>query len=136
MKTIPVNDTLHNHTLTFARKKDWTPPLSLRDDFLFIKTHSEILCLKKKEILYLKASGNYTEIRMANDKKIIASKTLKYFQKFLTKDFLRPHQSYLVNTHFLSSLSFSGNPEIILECGMAVPISRSKQAHIISLFQN
>jgi len=55
------------------------------------------------DIYFCKADDNYTEIYLEN-KKILISKTLKYFEEALSEfPFARIHKSYLVNTHDNSS---------------------------------
>ena len=55
--------------------------------------------LNVADILYCKADDNYTEIYLEN-KKILVSKTLKYFEEALSEfAFARIHKSYVVNVN-------------------------------------
>ena len=54
--------------------------------------------IKKRDIIYMKASRNYTEIYLKNGRQLIASKTLSYFEELMDHaSFVRSHRSYLVN---------------------------------------
>lgn len=54
--------------------------------------------IKKRDIIYLKAARNYTEIYLKGGRQILASKTLSHFDKSLSDhSFVRSHRSYLVN---------------------------------------
>jgi two-component system LytT family response regulator len=54
------------------------------------------------EIVYAQADSNYTTIVLNNKKQIIVSKPLKEYEELLAdKGFLRIHQSYLINIHYV-----------------------------------
>src|SRR5690606_38658298 len=69
------------------------------DDQIVLHTIEYLQVLQLKEIIYLKSEGSYTNFVLTGNRKIMVSKPLKYYQDLLPeKWFLRPHQSYLVNT--------------------------------------
>ncbi len=56
--------------------------------------------IEKMDIIYLKASRNYTEIFLKHGRQILASKPLAHFEEVLsTQAFVRCHRSYIVNIH-------------------------------------
>ena len=77
-----------------------------------------------KDILFLHALGNYTEVHLMSGRKIIVSKTLKLIEELLPDSgFRRCHQSFVINLDqvvlFRDSIFLSNNKEI--------PISRRKR---------
>ena len=132
MKTITLEPQLSSPTL-FLNKR--TP--SFKKNFLFIKTQEGVYSLKKQEILFLKSNSNYTTIHMANGEKVLCCKTLKYFDEILARyGFVRSHHSYVVNFSRIKLLKLNQGSELILTSGDSIPISRSRQSFIHSLFQN
>lgn len=109
----------------------------VKKHFLFIRTSQTIHCIKKSDILYLRASSNYTEIFSIGGTKIICSKTLKYFNAILSEStFFRSHQSYIVNLFQLRNLHIGKSSDLELICGTRIPISRSKLKSIQNRLQN
>lgn len=76
-----------------------------------------------KEIQYVKANGNYVEIRM-EDKRFALRKNLKEFEAKLplTHPFLRVHKSYLVNRKHIVSYN---QMELTLKDDTKIPIGRT-----------
>lgn len=104
---------------------------------LFVTTSDFIYAIDRKDLTYLKASGNYTEIYSESHSKIISAKTLKSYQAQLgNKHFVRTHQSYLVNIEMITKISLSNPSEITLKGGVKIPISRSRKIPLIQLFQS
>ncbi len=88
----------------------------------------------EEDIIRLVADGSYTTFILKN-KKITVSKNIKYYEKILGKEnFIRTHQSHLVNIKHIVSLESSGN--IILSNGDKVPVSVRKKPVIKVLFKN
>lgn len=108
-------------------------PFLQGDDLLFIKNKDRYEKFIQSEIIYLKASGTYTEI-ISNHKKILVSLNLKRILSQLNqRSFLRCHRSYAVNRNFIeafddSTLFLKINDKIV-----EVPISRGKKEEFQSL---
>lgn len=85
-----------------------------------------------KDIVYLKALKNYTEIFTINNSKIIASKSLKYFENKLPKElFLRIHHGYLVNFHHLNRIEKNEEMNAIMSNNEKLPISFRKKLDLL-----
>lgn len=63
-----------------------------------IPTLEGLTVVQSSDIIRCQSDANYTHLHFKNRKKIVASKTLKYFEESLKRaGFFRPHQSHLIN---------------------------------------
>ena len=76
------------------------------------------------EIQYLKGFDNLTMVYMTRSRKVMVSKTLKYFEEILQQDFFRIHKSFLVNLKFASKILSRETLFLELNDGTQLPISR------------
>ncbi|WP_214225394.1 LytTR family DNA-binding domain-containing protein [Pedobacter sp. B4-66] len=84
------------------------------------------------KIIRLEAEGNYTHIYMDGDKKYLVCKTLKEFQELLERyNFLRTHQSHLINFRKISAYVKTEGGYISMEDGSQIPISRQKREDVL-----
>ncbi len=87
------------------------------------------------EIYFCKADDNYTEIYLEK-KKIVVSKTLKYFEEALEPySFARIHKSYLVNVAEVVKYKKGKGGSVVLSNGKELSVSASKKADLLSYFQ-
>lgn len=90
--------------------------------------------LNVSEILYCKADDNYTEIYLLN-KKILVSKTLKYFEDALAEfPFARVHKSFLVNVNEVVKYKRGKGGSVVMSNGKEVMVSASKKKDFLSYF--
>ncbi len=73
---------------------------------LCLKSHREYHYVDTDEILYLKADNNATDVYMADGRKINAYKSLKKFEQRLPENFVRVHQSYMLNTKHVERINY------------------------------
>lgn len=86
------------------------------------------------DILYCKADDNYTEIYLLN-KKILVSKTLKYFEDALKNyPFARVHKSFLVNVNEVVKYKKGKGGSVVMSNGKEVMVSASKKKDFLSYF--
>ncbi|MDF4202038.1 LytTR family DNA-binding domain-containing protein [Maribacter sp. SA7] len=86
------------------------------------------------DILYCKADDNYTEIYLLN-KKILVSKTLKYFEDALNDyPFARVHKSFLVNVNEVVKYRKGKGGSVVMSNGKEVMVSASKKKDFLSYF--
>lgn len=110
----------YQHSKNTTRKKPF--------DRIGIPTGNGIKYLALKDILYLRARDNYTEIIQENGKPILISKSLKSFENLLlATSFTRAHQSYLVNLEKVIELQRVDGGVLLLQNSHKIPISRSKK---------
>ncbi len=80
-----------------------------------------------KDIIWLEASDNYTNLYLSGQKKIIASKTLKEFETILPDtEFFRVHRSALINIKYVKEYSNHEGGEVILSEGTHVQVSKAR----------
>ncbi len=66
-------------------------------NYTFIKSGKKFIKLKFDDILFVKGLGNYVEIFLKNSKKHIYYKTLKDLIDKLPNEFMRVHNSHIIN---------------------------------------
>ena len=93
---------------------------------------SEYSIINQKDIMYLKAEGSYTQF-VLQDRKVMASKRLGFFEEKLNDiEFVRSHNSYLVNILNIDKLGKHKSPYIIMKNGETLPVSASKRGELES----
>lgn len=84
------------------------------------------------EITRCEGEGNYTHIYLNNGSAILASKTLKEFDELLSEhNFLRTHQSHLINLNEVKSYIKSDGGYIKMKDGASVSISRQRKEMVM-----
>ena len=98
-----------------------------------INSSGKIELISTDKITYCKASGDYVEVNLKNNKQLLYSGNLKELEKQLPATFSRVLRSYVVNMDFIVSLKSaastnqkvaSGSGMLLLENGNEVPVSR------------
>ncbi len=111
-----------------------TPKLNKVDGKITLPQQDGFQILNVSEILYCKADDNYTEIYLEN-KKILVSKTLKYFEEALSKfAFARIHKSYLVNVNEIVKYRKGKGGSVIISSGKELLVSASKKKDLLAYF--
>ena len=100
---------------------------------LCLKTYNDYHYLDTNEILYLKADNNSTDFFMRDGQKISAYKTLKTFEGTLPKNFIRVHQSYILNTKHVSRINYGKNTCSLRNSDDQLPFSKSYKTRIDEL---
>jgi two-component system LytT family response regulator len=91
--------------------------------------------LDVNDIVFCKADDNYTEIHLANSKKLV-SKTLKYFEMALSEySFARIHKSYLVNINAIVKYKKGKGGSVVVSNGKEILVSSSKKGTLLSYFK-
>ena len=85
-------------------------------------------------IVRLEALSNYTRIFLANGKKIVVAKTLKYFAEQLqATGFVRCHRAHLVKSDYIEKMLCNS---LLLSNGESIEISRRKKAGLRSVLKD
>ena len=98
-----------------------------------IPTRNGYIFIENKDIIYLQACENYTEIFLANGKRVISSKTIKrYEEKMNSHIFSRIHKSYIINKHnHLKELSRQNGNFAVMSNGESIPIARRRLSQFL-----
>lgn len=89
------------------------------------------------DIIFCEANRNYTTFYLVSKLIVVASKTLKEYEKLLPeKTFIRVHQKYLVNFNYVVKYIRGRGGFIIMSNGIQVPISQGKKAQLNKLLSN
>ncbi len=98
------------------------------DKNLVLISHSKGFTLVDiKDIVWLEANDNYTNLYLQGPKKIVASKTLKEFEAILPEsEFFRIHRSALINVSYIKEYSNHEGGEVILSEGTRVQVSKAR----------
>ncbi len=101
-----------------------------------IASVSSIDLLNVEDILYCEASGNSTFIYLINNRKIVATKTLKEFEEILTCHlFFRIHHAYLVNLKHVARYIKGEGGSIVLSNNKELEVSRRKKQEFLNSLQ-
>lgn len=106
---------------------------------LCIKSYGDYRYIDAKDICYLQADNNSTDIHLINGEMITAFKTLKHFEGILSSPFTRIHNSYIVNRNCISRIHTGNAVCYIKNTTAKLPFSKSYKANvdlIISDFAN
>jgi len=122
------------------RKMDLRHQLSLLQDHLGSNPIDQKIALpdsegielvKISEIIYCKSDSNYTWFYMTGGRSKLISNTLKDYERILKPyNFIRAHQSYLVNKSFIRLINNSGlvlDVENIVE----IPVAQSRRKSVL-----
>ncbi len=98
------------------------------DRKLVLKNLDAIHIVAVKDIVYIASDNNYSQFFLKDDKKLLASKTLKTYEEQLKDSgFLRVHQRFLINMDHIRSYH-KKNDMLLLSGNREVPVSQSRKA--------
>lgn len=109
------------------RPKEETPKT------ICLKTYRDFHYLETDEILFLQADNNATDFLLLNGKKISAYKTLKSFEEVLPSNFVRIHQSYILNSDYVSRINYGKGICALKHYSREIPFSKTYKSKIDEL---
>ncbi|TCI84824.1 LytR/AlgR family response regulator transcription factor [Tenacibaculum sp. M341] len=105
-----------------------------KPDKISLHTLDKIIIVSLDDIIRCESDSNNTIFYLQDKRKIFVTKTLKYFSDMLKSyDFLRIHQSHLVNLQCISAFIKTDGGYLMLKNGENVPVSVRKKAEIIEI---
>lgn len=97
-----------------------------------LSTSDKIIVVNLDDIIRCKSDNNYTEFFLIDNQKILVGKTLKYFADMLKEfDFIRVHQSHLINTQYIKEFIKSDGGYLVLKNKKTIPVSVRKRNEVI-----
>jgi two-component system LytT family response regulator len=96
--------------------------------------HSKgIRLVSESEIVFVQAEGNCSYIQLSDKSRILDTQTLKVYESLLNPQmFLRVHRSYIVNLEKVKEFLRLPSPQIEMQGGFKIPISRQRLSDFIS----
>lgn len=103
------------------------------NESIVLSMHDSYQVIDLNQLIYCESDKGYTTFYCTENKKFVVSKTLKEFEEVLeSNQFLRSHQSFIVNTKFIDKYDKSG--EIVLKNGKKIPVSTRKKESFLASF--
>ncbi|MGY4386293.1 two-component system LytT family response regulator [Pedobacter sp. UYP24] len=116
------------------RLKELVANIDRRDDEqkIAVPLADKIEFITIGKIIRLEAEGNYTHFYLEDGKHHLVCKTLKDYQELLDgHQFIRTHQSHLINFRKIAAYVKTDGGYIAMEGGGQVPISRQKKDEVL-----
>ena len=100
-----------------------------------VPTKEGMIFLKVIDIVRLQSESNYTLFFLTGNKKVLVAKTLKNFEeKLLAFNFLRIHQSHLINLAHMKEIDHGDN-FVLMTDGSKVEISKRKKKEFMDALE-
>ena len=97
-----------------------------------LTTGGSFRMLELEQITYLKTWGSYTEVYLANQKKIVLSNSITTYEEDLTKHhFHRIHKTTLVNLNHIEQYNHK-TKKIRLKSGEELEVARRKYKDFVN----
>ncbi|NAS12257.1 LytR/AlgR family response regulator transcription factor [Poritiphilus flavus] len=94
---------------------------------LAIPSMDKIELIEKKSIVYLKAEGRYTHIKLTSGETKLASRNLGEFERLLNPNiFFRIHHSFIVNITQVTNINKAAGNYLELKSGESIPVAKRK----------
>ncbi len=93
----------------------------------------EIVFVNVDQIICCEADGSYCKVYCEGQTKpYLLSKNLKDIEEMVQQpQFIRPHTSWLINSHFIEKIIKGEGMEIVLSNQLHIPVARSKKQEIM-----
>jgi two-component system, LytTR family, response regulator len=83
------------------------------------------------DIVHCQSDSNYTYLFFADKSKKLFTKTLKSLEELLQgHNFMRIHQSHLINLKYLSKYIKGDGGDVVLSNGLTLPVARNKKQEL------
>lgn len=106
------------------------PVESAKPLVICVKSYGDYRYIQATDICYLQADNNSTDIHLHTGEMITAFKTLKHFEGVLDYPFVRIHNSYIVNSDYVSRIHTGNAVCHIKDSANKLPFSKSYKENI------
>lgn len=114
--------------------KDTISAPEQKPDKISLHTLDQIIIVSLDDIVRCESDSNNTIFHLQDKRKIFVTKTLKYFADMLQNyEFLRIHQSHLVNLQCISAFIKTNGGYLMLKNGENVPVSVRKKTEVMEI---
>ena len=103
-----------------------------------LSTHDFIHLVEVDNIIYCESNNSYTTFHLLGEEnKITISVSIKQVEQQLNSvKFIRPHQSYLVNTKYIKRMYKISDGQLLLSTGAIIPVSSRKRKEVLNFFKH
>ncbi len=101
---------------------------------IVLKFQDKYQVLRLADLTYCKSDAGYTNFHLKDGRHFMTSKNIKEYEKYLPDNFVRCHQSYIVNLDYADNYNKDGVLELIT--GDNVPVSVRKKDMLIDKLIN
>jgi len=103
---------------------------------LTLSTKNSIHLVDSDDILFCKCNNSSTSFFLQNSASIIVSKGIHEIELLLQgADFIRPHQSFLVNRKHVVRIDKLNDYTLVLSNNEHIPVSVRRRKHIVEIFK-
>ena len=102
-------------------KTRWTEKPGTTDELVFVKKDNRIVQIRKSEILWVEALGDYAVLNTAKEKFVLHSTLKAIGEKLPSQNYLRVHRSYIVRMDKIEKIEDNN----IFCGGKSIPIGKS-----------
>ncbi len=97
-----------------------------------LPTRNGLVFVQIEDIIRCESDSNYTTIHLTSREKYVAAKTLKEFDELLSKhEFIRIHQSHLINASHIKQYVRGDGGSVILSNGSSIEVSRRHKEQLL-----
>ncbi|MBD3582137.1 LytR/AlgR family response regulator transcription factor [Flavobacterium selenitireducens] len=111
-------------------------PIEEKPLVICVKSYGDYRFIDAKNILYLQADNNSTDIHLNSGEMITAFKTLKQFESSLPFPFVRIHNSYIVNIDYVSRIHTGNAVCYLKDSSVKLPFSKSYKENVDSIISS
>lgn len=131
------NLNLKQKDITINQLLDFNKNSIQKKDKIILKTATDVFIVKISDIYNCESDKGYTTFKFENDKKITVSKSLKEYEDVLkSHNFIKTHQSHLVNMDYVERYRKKNGGYIVLKNGREIPISIRKKEIVLQAMEN
>jgi len=99
-----------------------------------LNTQEKILIREVTEIIRCESNVNYTMFHFSDKSRLLVTRTLKEYDELLSPhDFLRVHQSHLINSRYVKEYIKSDGGYLVLKEGSTVPVSTRRKSVVMEM---
>lgn len=100
-----------------------------------IKSYGDYQFIALKDVVYLQADNNTTDFHLVNGKTLSAYKTLKHYENNLPSFFYRIHNSFVVNSSYVSRINTGKSICYLNNNEVSVPFSKTFKDNIDTIIR-
>ncbi len=97
---------------------------------LCIKSYGDYRYIDARDICYLQADNNSTDIHLNTGETVTAFKTLKHFENVLSFPFVRIHNSYIINRNYIARIHNGNSVCYIKNSSKKIPFSKTYKSNV------